>query len=99
MNPTRKILGTMLPAIVPPKANFVFMIENLGCARIDVNPFVHGGPVHCQKRLSSPLWVSSVESPVSPDHSFTVFDPSNNVEFLVDTGSSISLLPVKNFAS
>ena len=52
-----------------------------------------------KKRLSSPLWVGSVESPVSPDRSFTVFDPSNNVEFLVDTGSPISLLPVKDFAS
>ena len=28
-----------------------------------------------------------------------VFDPSNNVEFLVDTGSPISFLPVKDFAS
>ena len=52
-----------------------------------------------KKRLSSPLWVGSVESPVSPDRSFTVFDPSNNVEFLVDTGSPISLLSLKDFAS
>ena len=52
-----------------------------------------------KKRLSSPLWAGSVESPVSPDHSFMVFDPCNNVEFLVVTGSPISLLPVKDFAS
>ena len=56
-------------------------------------PLCMAVPFIAKKRLSSPLWVGSVESPVSPDHLFTVFDSSNNVEFLVDTGSSISLLP------
>ena len=26
-----------------------FIIENLGCVRIDTNPLVHGGYVYCQK--------------------------------------------------
>ena len=97
-NPTRQILGIILPATVPTKATFVFVMENLGCTRIEANPLVHGGHVHCQKttHLTTVGRQSRVASKSQP---FMVLDPSNNVEFLADTGSSISLLLVKNFAS
>ena len=42
---------------------------------------------------SSASWVSGVEAKLSTEPIFTIHDPINNIIFVVDTGSAVSLLP------
>ena len=46
-----------------------------------------------KKLASSASWVGGVETKLSTDPLFTIHDPVNNIIFVVDTGSAVSLLP------
>ena len=53
-----------------------------------INTFQH------QKKIpDSTSWVRGVESEVNTGPLFTIYDKTNNITFVVDTGSTVSLLP------